>query len=343
MSRRVEIVHAIGDIGESAWNELVPADGFYSSYRWIAGHESLPGLRSAYVCVREGARLVAVAPVSFAKRELSAEYDQARFREVFADTATYAVLGPRRGYRNSWLIRRHNGADEDRAALVGEIAAAALDVATSWHIDSVVVPYLPEPAMAWLATERLVRQRCAVDAEATIELAVLTFDGYVGTLRKNRRCSVRRERAELGRHGLRTAVEPVRAELVETVSELMIQVERKYGRAGTVRGIHRYLESTFTSDPAHARLFTCRTDDGALVGATLAYEWATGLFVKATATDYAAVPPGSFAHFNTTYYEPIEYCLARGLTTVYLGTGAMPTKQARGFRAEPLHHVLLRR
>jgi predicted N-acyltransferase len=341
MNRRVEVVHAVGDIGESAWNELVPADGYYSSYRWIAGHESLPGLRSAYVCVREGTGLVAVAPVSFAKRELSAEYDQARFREIFADTASYAVLGPRRGYRNSWLIRR-SSAGEDRAALVGEIAAAALDVAAGWHVEAVVVPYLPEPASAWLADERLVRQRCAVDAEAVIELGGGTFEGYLGTLPKKRRNSVRRERAELGRHGLRTAVEPAGASLVEAVAELMSQVERKYGRAVTVRGLHRYLESTFTSDP-HARLFTCRTEGGELVSATLAYEWASGLFVKATATDYAAVPPGSFAHFNTSYYEPIDYCLARGLTSVHLGIGAMATKLARGFRAEPLHHLLLRR
>jgi predicted N-acyltransferase len=336
-----DIFANIVDIDASSWNELVPEGGFYSSYAWTRNHESLYRRKSAFIRVRDGARVMAFAPVGFARHELSHDYSQARFGELFDDTADYAVLGSRRGYRNPWLIRSGLTADE-RTRVIGTIVDSALQVAADWQVDAVVAPYLTESAMSWLSGSARLRQHRTVAKEAVLDVRGRSFGDYLAPMSNKRRRNILRERARPGRLGLRLQVEPVEPGTVDDLAGLMAQVEAKYGRQVTVEGLRRYLATTFASDPAHARLFTCRNGDGGLISAAMAFEWNRGLYLRATATDYRMGPEDAFAHFNVVYYEPIEYSARRGLDAIYFGTEALQAKVLRGCSAQSLFHAVLR-
>ena len=338
---RIQIVPTIADVGELAWNELVPDGGFYSSFRWIRGYESVFRMRSAYICLRDSSRYLAIAPVSFTKQELSQEYSQQRFEQIFEATFSCAVLGPRRGYRNLWLI--HEGlTDEDRTSAITMIVESALEVADGWGANAVVAPYLTESALGGLSEVQRLSQSAEVASEGILELPGTSFEDYLAPMRAKNRGKIRRERAQPLRLGLRFQVEPVETGVASALAALVAQVEAKYGRHITTQGLRRYLEATFEANPADARLFTCRNSDGRLVSGALAYEWGDGLYVRATATDYDALPVNSFAHFNVTYFEPIAYSAQRGLKRIYFGIDALETKIRRGCQVESLHHALLR-
>ncbi|MEE1831708.1 GNAT family N-acetyltransferase [Streptomyces sp. SP17KL33] len=336
----VEIVHTLTDIDEADWNGLVGEGDFYSSYQWLHSHDSLPGLKSAYVLLRSGAHFLAAAPVSFAKHDIATAYSQQHFNEVFGEQLRFALLGTRRGYRSSLLI-----ADlvppEERKEITAELVRAALRVSAEWGAESLVTPYAPAETVAALSAADVIGRTKEVDTEAVLILTGGNFEDYLGSLPSHRRVSIRHERAALRAMGLTLRVEDVRPGCTEELAGLLAQVERKYGRHATVNGLRRYLTSTFEGDPQHARLFTCRDAGGRLLSAMLAYEWGQGLYARATATDYESLPRGSFAYFNVVYYEPIEYCLSHGLTSLYFGVGAMDTKRARGCQQLPLRHVLL--
>ncbi|MFV2013572.1 MULTISPECIES: peptidogalycan biosysnthesis protein [unclassified Micromonospora] len=284
---------------------------------------------------------MAVAPVGFARYELSHDYSQQRFGEVFTEPAAYAVLGSRRGYRNPWLLHPELSADE-QAGTVRLLVDNAVELAAGWQADAVVVPYLAEPDLAPLAGDPRLRAHRPAGTEAVLDTRVASFDGYLARLPSKRRLSVLRERAQARGCGLRFAIEPVGPDTAGALAGLMAQVETKYGRQVTVGGLRRYLDATFASDP-HARLFTCRNSHGRLVTAAMAFEWRRALYVRATATDYGALPEGSFAHFSVLYYEPVEYCVRRGLDTVYYGMEALQAKLLRGCQQRSLCHALLRR
>ncbi|MFD4790024.1 GNAT family N-acetyltransferase [Streptomyces sp. NPDC058459] len=335
-----EVVPTIAEIGEAAWNELVGDGGFYSSYRWIHAHESMPGLKSAYIVVRSGSRLQAAVQVSYAKHDISDAYAQGRFRETFDETARFALLGTRRGYRNSLLVADWTP-PEERGPLIAELVRTAGEVAAGWNANALVAPYLPPDAVARLVAAHVVKRVEQAGSEGVLTLTGQAFDDYLAPFSSHRKVSIRHERAHPRQMGLRFRVEEVGPGCAEQLAGLVAQVEAKYGRPATANGLRRYLTDTFEGDPAHARLFTCRDGDGRLVSAMLGYVWGSELYARATATDYTALPSGSFAYFNVVYYEPIEYCLSHGLSTLYFGVGTMGAKTARGSRELPLHHVLL--
>ncbi|MFI5527196.1 GNAT family N-acetyltransferase [Kitasatospora sp. NPDC051853] len=339
-----ETVDGLRRVDPREWDALAGEGAFHSSHHWLLAHESMPGLATRYVLLRsgpdEGSELLAAAPVSFTKYELTESYGQQRFAEAFGPGVRYALFGARRGYRNPLLVSGAVPA-ERRPAVVAELVRAALRACEELGAQALVAPYLPEEALGALTAAGTVRCSAPAPSEAVLALAGGGFEDYLSTLPSHRRVSIRHERAALRELGLTLAVEEVRPGCAGQLAGPLAQVERKYGSRATVPGLRRYLTDTFEDDPGHARLFTCRDAEGALVSAMLGYEWERGLYARATATDYERLPPGAFAYFNVVYYEPVEYCLSRGLSTVYFGLGALGTKRARGCRELPLRHALL--
>lgn len=337
----VEVVDDIDDIEESAWNALVSKGGFYCSYDWVRRHAALLPAKTAYICVRDGARLIGLAPLSFTRWELSEEYSQRHFGEVFTNDLEYAVLGSRRGYRNLWLTEQGLDA-ETRGEVLDLLITAASDVAAGWRARAVVAPYLSASAMEQVTGNPRLSDPRPVADEAVLALPYASFDEYLAALPRKPRQNVLRERARPHSFGMRLRVEPIRPDSVDRLAGLMAQVERKYGRRVSVEGLRRYLMGTYAADTRRSRLFTCRTAEDRLVCAAMAFEWRGALYLRATATDYASLPRGSFAHFSVVYYEPIEYCLRNGLDWIHFGREALAAKTARGCEVHPLSHVLIR-
>ncbi|MFI7026808.1 GNAT family N-acetyltransferase [Micromonospora sp. NPDC049900] len=335
----VDVLTDLAEFDDSSWDALVPSGGYYSTHAWLSSHEALYPRKAAYLRVTDGAGLVAVAPVGYARREPAEHYSQDAFGQIFGTDATYSVLGARRAYRNPWLLRP--GIDHGRAAeAVSLLVRTALEVAEQWGCDAVVVPYLSEPDLEPLASSKHVERVEQVDTEGVLAVPG-SFAQYLTARSRKRRWSILHERDRPREMGMEFAVE--RARPIDEFASLMAQVENKYGRRATVDGLRRYLEATFASDTEHARVFTCRDPGGALVSAALGFAWRNGLYIRATATDYGARPTEAFAHFNVMYYEPIEYCARQGLSWIYFGVEALPAKRLRGCEERPLLHALVRR
>lgn len=336
-----ETAESLSSISEPVWNSLAAAAGYYSSYRWVSGHSSMPRMRTCYVCIRSGSRLVAVAPVWYAPFELSAEYSQQRLRATFGDTGPVAMIGSRRGYRSDWIIASWLP-DSERAAVLRKLVNACVNVARQWGLTSTVIPYLPNSATRWLSRHRPGQVCQNAGDEAILDLPAGRFEDYLGTLSGSRRSAVRREMKRLRLSGLTVQTEPTCAGSARWLAVLVAQVEAKYGRRATIAGIGNYLETTVEGDPRCARLFTCRNGAGRVVCALVAYEWHRSLFARMWAADYSSLPAESGAYFNTMFYEPIDYCLKNGLRRIYYGPGGLPPKQSRGCHLAALNHVLIR-
>jgi predicted N-acyltransferase len=338
----VDVFDAISSVDEQTWDSLVGDAGYFCSHHWVRSHEMMPAKHRAYVGVRSAGVLVGVAPIWFAPYELSEEYSQAGVGDVLGAAGPVAMAGPRRGYTNGWIIAPWlSGSDRDM--VLDRLVTTCIEVARAWQLAAVAVPFITSAGLSWLASLRSVRSR-AVESEAVLDVPdspAGTFDDYLAGLPSKRGREVARERRLLERQGLRIEVEAAAPGCAAILAALVLQVEAKHGRAPTLNGMRRYLRSTFEADLEHGRVFACRDADGRLVAAALAYEWRSILYVKAYGADYGSIPAGARAYFNTVFYEPIEYSLGRRLKQIRYGIGAMPAKQARGCRAEVLHHVLL--
>ena len=231
----------------------------------------------------------------------------------------YTPVGGRR-----LLIAGH----ADYAKVAGELVDAALAFvavtgASSWHVQFCH----PDEHEILVQRGLLLRHDCQFH---WFNNGYKDFDDYLGTFRSSRRKKTRRERRRMGEQGIsfttRHGSELTDADWHEFFSF--------YASSFLVRGREPY----FTPDlfPALARslgdqmmLKTAYRDEQAIAAALFFHSgdrlygryWGSTQFVDAL-------------HFETCYYQGIDYCIEHGIRQFDPGTQG-EHKIARGFRAHP--------
>jgi hypothetical protein len=172
-------------------------------------------------------------------------------------------------------------------------------------------------------------ERCDLDVRWS------DFDGYLATLPRNRRTSVRRERREIGERGITVTERKIAADEPELL-RLRCNLIAKYGGSPDPEREAfslRYLRDHFGADDL---LVIEARKAGRLLGFSMFIADAGAWTVLMTGTDYDH-PDASFTYFETMFYRPAELAPAAGVATIGYGIGTIDAKRSRGCATSMLY------
>jgi predicted N-acyltransferase len=249
------------------------------------------------------------------------------------------LAGSCAGFRTQLILDR-SLPDPAKIEVLRSLLDAAAGVAADRGLAYVFFLFLDASARKDLSDAACGRahSRLAGAAQTELELPGTDFDGYLASLKKNVRTSVRRETA-LYRESCSTEIIPLR-EAIPAVAPMVADVRAKHGMAHSVDAVSRRLRAYHSAlGDDLSKAVVCRAK-GRIVGAGVLCRWNDRLYV----TDFGRRDGDTrdpFVYFNTTIYEPIKYAYAVGLSRVVMGAGAELAKAQRGSAMLPLTHLAL--
>lgn len=333
MKFRLRILNSLADIGPSAWDALHASDNPFLRHAFLSGLESTGCLRPewgwtpCHATLWDGDVLVAAAP-AYLKANSHGEFV---FDQAWADA--YARHGRR--YYPKWLVgipytpvagpRLLAANPAQRAALVQAMAGFASERGlSSIHvnfIEAAETEALPAPWLPRQTVQFHWRNRGWRD-----------FEDFLASLQSKKRKNIRQERAKVAAAGYRFRV-AAGSDITDADLHTM----------------HGFYQGTFAQYGNHPALtagffdlLAARMPEALVLvlaergGVTCA----GALFLRGGDTLYGRYwgssehSPG--LHFETCYYQGIEYCLREGLTCFEPGAQG-EHKIARGFLPSLTH------
>lgn len=329
MSASLELraLPSLADVPAEQWDSLHNGDNPFVCHAFLAGLEQHGCLRPDWgwqpqhlTLWRDGA-LVAAAP-GYLKYNSHGEFvfDHAwatayarngldYFPKWLGGVPYSPVTGPR-------LLARN---DEDRRALLAAIAGQVQDQQlSSAHINFHLGAETPLFDGEWL-------QRSDVQFQWQRQPAWHCFEDFLAGMDHKRRKNIRQERAKVSRAGITFAVrhgDEASDDELRAMYGFYLQTFAEYGNAPALT--LPFLRHLATHLPRQLVLFLAVQDEQPIAGA---------LCLRGGDTLYGrywggAALPG--LHFETCYYQGIEYCLREGLQRFEPGAQG-EHKLARGF------------
>ncbi|MGM0784990.1 MAG: GNAT family N-acetyltransferase [Pseudomonadota bacterium] len=332
---------AIEAVSAAAWNALVDDDHPFLRHEFLHALEASGAVSAAtgwvprHLTLWQGDDLVGTMP-HYHKHHSFGEYV---FDWAWADAweraggryypkgLTAIPFSPVPGPRLSLAP----GVDS-RAARETLAAAWEKGELSSWHLlfaeDTEVD--------AWLAVRAELLVRHGVQFQWR-DAGFGDFEGFLGSMTSKRRKVIRRERRRVAEQGL--ALHRLTGEAIDAPA--LEHFYRCYEITYLERGRHGYLNLDFfrrlhAAMPDSLVLVQARLD-GRPVAAALCLQGERTLYGRYWGSEVVA----DCLHFEACYYQGIEHCLERGLTTFDPGTQG-EHKVTRGFaprRLRSLHHI----
>lgn len=327
MNTTVRLLASLAELGPAQWDALHDGANPFLHHAFLHGLEAHGCLRPDWgwqpqhlTLWRDGA-LVAAAP-GYLKENSHGEFvfDHAWANAYARNGLDYfpkwlggvpysPVTGPR-------LLAR---GDDDRRALLAALLAHVRDAGLSsahvnFHLDAETALFDDD----WLA-------RTDVQFQWQRRPHWHDFDGFLGDMDHKRRKNIRQERARVARAGIRFEVrhgDEANADELRAMHGFYLRTFAEYGNAPALT--LPFLRHLATRMPRQLVLFLALQEDEPIAGA---------LCLRGGDTLYGrywggATLPG--LHFETCYYQGIDYCLREGLQRFEPGAQG-EHKLARGF------------
>ncbi|MFT4248996.1 MAG: GNAT family N-acetyltransferase [Pseudomonas sp.] len=324
---QVRTFHRLADVPATSWDALHDGGNPFVSHAFLSGLEACGCLRPdwgwqpRHLTLWEADALVAAAP-GYLKTNSHGEFvfdhawanAYARYGQAYYPKALYGVpYSPVTGPR---LLARD-------ARARGALLAAMCEQVEREGLSSAHVNFHETPEDAVFGEDWLLRQDVQYHWRNPGDWH--DFESFLGAMDHKHRKNIRQERARVQRAGVGLRVihgdEAGEREL-ETMFGFYLKTFHEYGNspALTLEFLH-YLARRL---PRQLVMFLAERDGEPLAGA---------LCLRGTDTLYGrywggAALPG--LHFETCYYQGIEYCLREGLTRFEPGAQG-EHKLARGF------------
>ena len=332
-------LHAsIEEIPADAWDALHPGAQPFVAHAFLAGLEREGCLAPRYgwtprhASLHAGGRLLAAAP-AYLKTNSHGEF-------VFDHAWAHAYARAGEAYYPKWLVAvpytpvtgpRLLAVDAGaRAALAAALAQrAAADGLSSVHVDfheAAEAPAFPPDWCARTDVQFHWRNRGWAD-----------FGAFLAALQPRKRKNIRQERQRVARAGVTFRVvhgDEAGAADLDAMHGFYLRTFADYGNHPALTpGFYRHLARTM---PRSLVLFLAQRDGTTIAGA-LCLRGADTLYGRYWGATHAL--PG--LHFETCYYQGIDYCLREGLQVFEPGAQG-EHKVARGFLpvATHSHHWL---
>jgi predicted N-acyltransferase len=165
-----------------------------------------------------------------------------------------------------------------------------------------------------------------------------TFDDYLGAFNANQRRNIKRERKAVAQAGLR--IQPIAGEaisktLLSQVYDFYSDTCDKFGWWGSKYLTRKFFEQLYPNYLHRAVVFAVYNgDDRHPIGMSFCLTKGDQLYGRY----WGALQDFDNLHFDTCYYSPIEWAIARNIQMFDPGAGGRHKKR-RGFPATPNHSL----
>ncbi|KQY52474.1 GNAT family N-acetyltransferase [Lysobacter sp. Root494] len=322
------VVGSLKEIPAAHWDALHDGTNPFIAHAFLAGLEEHGCVREEWgwsprhLTLWEGDQLVAAAP-GYSKNNSHGEF-------VFDHAWAHAYARAGLDYYPKWLFavpyspvtgpRLLSMSDAHRQAL----ARAMTGLAEREGASSVHVNFHAEREAMTFDAQWL--ERMDVQYHWCNEAGWTSFDGFLAALDHKHRKNIRQERAKVAREGIRFRIvhgdEASESDLA-TMHGLYLQTFAEYGNHPALT--LPFFQHLATAIPRSLVLMLALRGDEAVAGA-LCLRGGSTLYGRYWGA-YEQVPG---LHFETCYYQGIDYCLREGLTRFEPGAQG-EHKLARGF------------
>ena len=326
------VIGALSEIPAEQWDALHDGCNPFIAHAFLSGLEQTATLQSRngwtprHLTLWDGDTLVAAAPgylktnshgefvFDHAWARAYAHYGRDYFPKWLCAAPYTPVTGPR-------LLARDHAA---RRALLEAIAAMTRVAG----ISSAHVNFLPAEEDASFGDDWLAR--IDVQYHWRNDPGWRDFDAFLAAMDHKHRKNIRQERAKVARAGIRFRVvhgdEASDADLA-AMHGFYLQTFAEYGNTPTLT--LRFLQHLATTMPRQLVLFLAERDGRVMAGA-LCLRGGETLYGRYWGADETFDGPIPGLHFETCYYQGIEYCMREGLSVFEPGAQG-EHKLARGF------------
>jgi predicted N-acyltransferase len=319
---------SLGDIDPGHWDALHDRSQPFVAHAFLAGLEAHDCLRPRlgwqprHATLYSGGELVAAAP-AYLKANSHGEF-------VFDHAWAHAYAEHGLHYYPKWLVAvpyspiagpRILARDPAarRALLDAMLERTRADGLSSLHVNFVREDELPDFDERWLA-------RGDVQFHWRNDAGWRGFDDFLGALNSRKRKKLRAERAQVARAGVDFRLvhgDEASAEDLADMHRFYCQTQQEKGnRPALTLAFFQHLARTMP----RALLLVLARRAGRTIAGALCLRGADTLYGRYWGADEAL--PG--LHFETCYYQGIEYCLREGLRVFEPGAQG-EHKVARGF------------
>jgi predicted N-acyltransferase len=327
MNLRTRWLSRLDEVDADAWDALAGDANPCVRHAFLSGLESTAciqprlGWTPRHLTLWDAERLVAAAPC-YAKTNSHGEFvfDHAwahayarygldYFPKLLCAVPYSPVTGPR-------LLARD---DAGRAALVARLRDATGDGFSSTHVNFHAPADEPAFDGDWLAR---------VDVQYHWENfgGWRDFDAFLGAMDHKHRKNIRQERAKVARAGIAFRVvhgDEASDHDLQAMHRFYLQTFSEYGnRPALTLGFLRHLASAMP----RALVLMLAERDGRPIAGALCLRGGDTLYGRY----WGAVEQHAGLHFETCYYQGLDYCLREGLTRFEPGAQG-EHKLARGF------------
>jgi predicted N-acyltransferase len=324
----LRLLHSLDELPAADWDALHGGENPFLAYAFLAGLERFGclhprlGWQPRHALLYSGGELLAAAP-AYLKHNSHGEF-------VFDHAWAHAYAHYGVPYFPKWLVavpyspvtgpRLLARDPESRRLLLEAMLASTLDAGLS----SLHVNFLPESELAafderWLA-------RGDVQFHWRNEAGWRDFDDFLAALSSRKRKNLRAEREQVRRAGVSFRV----LHGDEAGAEDLADMHRFYRQTQSEKGNRPVLSLAFFQHLAATMprrvLLVLAQREGRNIAGALCLRGADTLYGRYWGSDEAL--PG--LHFETCYYQGIDYCLREGLRVFEPGAQG-EHKIARGF------------
>jgi predicted N-acyltransferase len=204
-------------------------------------------------------------------------------------------------------------ARSDSDSLAATLAAGAIELAQRLGVSSLHVTFPTEPEWRLLAGQRFLGR---IDQQFHWRnRGYASFDGFLAALSSKKRKNLRRERREALANGITVewvTGSDLREHHWDAFFDLYMDTGgRKWGTPYLTRSFFSLVSAGLAE---HTLLILCRRA-GRYVAGALNFIGSNTLFGR----NWGCIEDHPFLHFETCYYQAIDFAIARGLDTVEAG------------------------
>lgn len=340
-NHRIELITSLESIPEAELAPLTADRTFYVSRPWLLQTERLRGGGTAYVVTRnQDGELLGVLPVYWGKASARGYYEPYNrfllrsggdFQE--SDWSPTYVIGSRTAYSCEFLLAPVLTQEERKQVLSGLIRYAQ-DHAASCGAASVSSLYMTNEGRKQLA--EVVGEDAGfflAGANSVITVRWNSLEEYLAETKT----SIRRERVAFEARGYNVVSRSLE-ESIDTIAQLLANLESKYGHKASAEGEARELRA-LAAVANHLSNVLILEYEGRAVGCILLFLYEGTIYGRSAGFDYD-VTGDAFEYFNLAYYEVIRLAIEKGYKRIDYGMATYRAKLARGAKVEPLWGIV---
>ncbi|MCM3185916.1 peptidoglycan biosynthesis/recognition protein [Bacillus sp. AG236] len=171
--------------------------------------------------------------------------------------------------------------------------------------------------------------KATLGADCVIDVIWKDFKEYLSEFPKKRRANLRRERSMFNKASIEVEIKKGVNALSNELIELQLSLSEKYGIKNKPIQVKKKFEAIKQYLDEHIVVFIAKKQDE-VIGFSLFFEYNDILYSYIAGFDYEKITSEEFCYFNLVIYEPLIWCMNKGIKQIRFGLSSYEAKMRRG-------------